>query len=141
MSANNLKYRVDTSAEKGIQQKLSTPAKFLKALAWVFAICLIAQAFLAGLAVFSDAARWTEHSRFADGFAVLPLIMLIIVMAAKLPAAIRAQCAALVGMIVLMFVSALFSNQIGWLAAIHPVIAIFLFFRTMALIRSVGNSH
>ncbi|MBD3917318.1 hypothetical protein H8B09_01010 [Paenibacillus sp. PR3] len=137
MSRNELNNRLDTREEKVMQQRLSGPAMFLKTLAWVFAICLIAQAFLAGLAVFSDSARWTEHSRFADVFAVLPLIMLIIAMVKKHPAAIRVQCAALVGMIVLMFLSAIYSEQIGWLAAIHPVIAVFLFFRTMALIRTV----
>ncbi|WP_179233061.1 DUF6220 domain-containing protein [Paenibacillus rigui] len=141
MSKNELNNRLDTRGEKVMQQRLSAPAMFVKTLAWLFAICLIAQVFLAGLAVFSDSARWTEHSHFADGFAVLPLIMLIIAMVTKQPAAIRAQCAALVGMIVLMFLSAIYLKQIGWLAAIHPVIAVFLFFRAMALIRTVGKIH
>ena len=89
MSRNELNNQLDTREEKVMQQRLSGPAMFIKTLAWVFAICLIAQAFLAGLAVFSDSARWTEHSRFADGFAVLPLLMLVIAMVAKQPAAIR----------------------------------------------------
>ncbi|SFJ77332.1 hypothetical protein SAMN02799624_05919 [Paenibacillus sp. UNC496MF] len=91
MSRNELNNRLDTREEKVMQQRFSGPAMFQNTLAWVFAICLIAQAFLAGLAVFSDSARWSEHSRFADVFAVLPLIMLIIAMVKKHPAAIRVQ--------------------------------------------------
>ncbi len=43
--------------------------------------------------------------------------------------------AMLVGMIILLAWSAMFSSAIGWLASLHPVIALLLFFRTMAVIR------
>jgi hypothetical protein len=106
----------------------------IKGLAWLFAACLLLQTLLAGLATFTNASYWPQHARFADYFAVLPLLMLIVSFTARVPKSLRIQSAALLGMIVLMFLTAIFSARIGLLSALHPVIALMLFFRTMALI-------
>jgi len=111
----------------------------LKGLAWIFAISLLIQIGLAGLALFQDSGYWSGHMGFARYIALLPVLMLIVSFIAKMPGSIRTQIAALLGMIVLIFLSAMLASKIGWLSALHPVIATLLFFRTMAVLRQTDE--
>ncbi|WNQ12844.1 DUF6220 domain-containing protein [Paenibacillus aurantius] len=111
--------------------------KLFKGLAWLFAIGLVLQAWLAGLALFHHAGYWSTHGRFAEGISVLPFLMLLISFAARLPHNIRTQTGMLAGMVLLIALSAMLPGEVGWLAAFHPVIALFLFFRTMAILRVI----
>ncbi|MEW9700421.1 DUF6220 domain-containing protein [Paenibacillus sp. SI8] len=120
------------------QQTVRNAHFIFKLLAWIFAISILIQVLLAGLALFGDAIPWSSHASFARYFSILPVLMLAASFIAKSPASLRIQIIALIGMIVLMFVTAIFSSKIGFLSALHPVIAVFLFFRTMAIIRQSG---
>lgn len=104
-------------------------------LSWIFAAGIVVQVLLAGMALFYDADRWADHARAADFVSVIPVLMLAASFVARLPKVIRLQTGALIGMIALIVLCAMFASEIGWLASLHPVIALFLFFRTMAVIR------
>lgn len=106
-----------------------------KWLAWIFAIGIVVQVLIAGMALFEDAKHWTGHSSFAEYISIIPVLMLVTVFIGRLPAALRAQTGMLIGMIILIALSAMFRSDIGWLASLHPVIALLLFFRTMTVIR------
>lgn len=99
--------------------------------------CILVQIFVAGLSVFVDDARWADHVQFGRYLSVLPLLMLAVSFPANLPKKVRMQVVDLIVMIVLMFVTAIFSPNIGWLAAFHPVIAAVLFFRAMSIVRDI----
>lgn len=106
-----------------------------KGLAWIFAAAILGQVFLAGLALFLDPSHWVRHAEFARYFSFVPILMLAVSFIARLPAPLRLQSAVLIGLVILLALSGLFSSAIGYLSAFHPVLALFLFFRTMNLIR------
>ena len=54
-------------------------------LAWVFVAGIVVQVFLAGLAVFDSPAYWAWHVRFIQIFEAVPLVMVILAFAGRLP--------------------------------------------------------
>jgi hypothetical protein len=94
------------------------------ALAWVFAGCVAAQVFFAGLATFVDAASWRWHTTFVHAFELLPLLMLPAAFLARAPAAMRRLTGALFALIWLQYLTA---NIGGIAAALHPVNALIIF--------------
>ncbi|MCC3373638.1 DUF6220 domain-containing protein [Cohnella sp. REN36] len=103
-------------------------ARFVfKLLAWLFAVCIVLQVFFAGLALFWDSAQWASHTGFAKFLMIPPVLMLITSFFAKLPLSRRLSSAGLIVLIILMFVSAKMASSIGYLSALHPVIALMLF--------------
>jgi hypothetical protein len=94
------------------------------ALAWLFAGCVAAQVFLAGLAIFVDAARWPWHTAFIHTFEFLPLLMLPLAFLARAPAALRWLTGALFALLWLQYLTA---NIGGIPAALHPVNALLIF--------------
>ena len=94
------------------------------ALAWAFAGCVAVQVFLAGMATFVDAARWTWHTTFVHVFEGLPLLMLPLAFLARVPAAMRWLTGALLALIQLQYLTA---NVGGIPSALHPVNALVIF--------------
>ena len=94
------------------------------ALAWVFAGCVAAQVFFAGMATFVDAASWRWHTTFVHAFELLPLLMLPIAFLARAPRAMRWLTGALFALIWLQYLTA---NIGGIAAALHPVNALIIF--------------
>ncbi len=94
------------------------------ALAWVFAGCVAAQVFFAGMATFVDPARWRWHTTFVHAFELLPLLMLPLAFLARAPAAMRWLTGALFALIWLQYLTA---NIGGIAAALHPVNALIIF--------------
>ena len=88
------------------------------ALAWVFVGCVAVQVFLAGMAIFVDAARWTWHTTFVHVLEGLPLLMLPLAFLARAPAAMRWLTGALFALIFLQYVTA---NIGGIPSAFHPL--------------------
>jgi hypothetical protein len=91
------------------------------AFAWFFAAGVVIQIFLAGLALFDTAERWSDHSSFGMmiGIFLLPLLVLVLLGRAGRQ---------IVGMTVVLLV--LFMAQVslptvdaGWVAAFHPLVA------------------
>jgi hypothetical protein len=107
----------------------------------IFALCVVVQVFFAGAAVFTDSDYWTIHSKFPRFFAFLPIIMIVLTFFTKLPVSVRIKCFQLFGMIILMFLTAVLSSKIGILSALHPVIAVILFMRSMSIVNQIGVSQ
>jgi hypothetical protein len=96
-------------------------------LASLFAACVVAQVFIAGMAVFVNPLNWRWHTTFIHVFEFLPLLMLIISFVGRLPAAQRWQCAALFLLIVVQYFTANVAASLPFAAALHPVNALLIF--------------
>ncbi|MFC5470882.1 DUF6220 domain-containing protein [Cohnella suwonensis] len=106
-----------------------------KAMVLIFAICILIQVFLAGLAVFWDSAQWASHTGFSRLLIIVSILILVMSFVARLPLSLRLRSAGLFGIIILIAVSAKLPSGIGYLSALHPVLALLLFFGTVSLIR------
>ena len=105
-------------------------------LAWLFAASITVQVFFAGLALFVDSTHWATHISFARYFGFLPLMMAVLAWSGRLSLKTILRCIGLFGMMIGMFLTALFSSQIGGLSALHPIIALMLFWSSTEIIRS-----
>lgn len=95
-------------------------------LAGGFAVCLVVQVLLAGLAVFADPRYWTHHVRFVHVFELLPIAMALIALAGRLPRHLAWQSAGLFGLVFLMYFTANMRSVAPFVAALHPVLAVVL---------------
>ena len=109
-----------------------------KAMVGLFAISILVQVFLAGLALFWDSARWTSHTGFAKILIVESVLILVISFISRMPLSIRMRSAALFVIIVLIAACAKLPSDIGYLSALHPVLAVMLYYGTVSLLRSTG---
>ncbi|MBD0384033.1 hypothetical protein ICC18_28675 [Paenibacillus sp. WST5] len=98
------------------------------------------QVFFAGLALFVDSTNWATHISFARYFGFLPLIMAVLAWIGRLPSKTILRSVGLFGMIIGMFLTAIFSARIGGLSALHPVIALMLFWSSTEIIRSIRRT-
>jgi hypothetical protein len=105
----------------------------LKWVARIFALLIAVQVFLAGLATFVDSDNWTAHSNFSHIFIVFPIFLILLSFIARLPVTYRMKSIQLFVMVILMFVTAVLSSDIGFLSALHPVIALGMFWSTITL--------
>jgi hypothetical protein len=113
---------------------------FLLWLVRIFALCVLIQVFFAGAALFTDMG-WTNHSNFPRFFAFLPVIMIVLSFFTKLPTSVRLRCFQLFGMIILTLLTVVLSSKIGILSALHPVIAVMLFWTTMTIVKEIAASQ
>ena len=103
-------------------------------LAALFAACVVAQVFIAGMAVFVNPLNWRWHTTFIHIFEFLPLLMLIISFVGRLPAAQRWQCAALIALIYAQYFTANVATVLPFAAAAHPVNALVIFWLATLLL-------
>jgi hypothetical protein len=102
-------------------------------LASIFAVFVILQVFFAGLAIFVDASNWVLHTNLVRFFALLPVVLTVLAFAGRLPRAARWQSFGLFLMIVIQFLTAGMAAAIPYLSALHPVVALGLFWTSYAL--------
>jgi hypothetical protein len=93
------------------------------ALAWILVGCIAAQIFFAGMAIFVDSARWSWHTSFIHAFEFLPILMLAVAFAARLPLGLRWLTAGLYALIWVQYATA---NIGGVAGAFHPVSAMLM---------------
>ncbi|MFB9324572.1 DUF6220 domain-containing protein [Paenibacillus aurantiacus] len=108
--------------------------------AWLFAAAIALQVLIAGLALFVDSANWAAHISFARYFGLLPLVMIALAWIGRFPSKTVLKSVGLFGMIIGMFLTAIFSSRIGGLSALHPVIALMLFWSSMDTIRTIRSA-
>ncbi|TMV49940.1 hypothetical protein FE783_10210 [Paenibacillus mesophilus] len=108
-------------------------------LTWIFAGAVLIQIFFAGLALFVNSSHWTYHEEFANYLSFLPIIIFALTFIGKHSRRLRLHTAALIGMIIVMVMTGVFSSQIGILSAFHPVIAVFLFYRSLVILRLIAD--
>jgi len=100
-------------------------------LAWALVLCVVAQTLIAGLAVFGNAEWWRNHVIFVRIFEYLPLLMLVFAFAGKMPATLKWHSVALIVLIILQY----FTANTPWAGALHPVIALLMFWLALATAR------
>lgn len=108
------------------------------ALAWVFVVCVGVQVFLAGMAVFVDPLNWVRHVTFVHYFELIPVLMLILAFAGKMPKGkgFYLRPALLIFLVGLQYFFV--GTGQGVLAALHPVNALFIFWLAAHLATSAG---
>jgi hypothetical protein len=99
----------------GVNSPLVLGARIVfKLLAWIFAVFILIQVFLAGLALFWNSDQWASHTGFSRILMIPPILMLVTSFIARLPASIRLYSAGLIGMLILIAVSANLSSELGF---------------------------
>ncbi|MCU6792565.1 DUF6220 domain-containing protein [Paenibacillus sp. WQ 127069] len=106
-----------------------------KLLAWIFAVFILIQVFISGLALFWNSDQWASHTGFSRFLIFPPILMFVTSFIARMPVSIRLYSAGLIGMLILIVVSTKLSSEMGYLSALHPVIALMLFWGTMSIAR------
>jgi hypothetical protein len=108
-------------------------------LAGLFFISIIIQVMLAGFALFVDYGDWNYHRSFIHFFEFVPLVMFILSFIGRFPKDLRWQSAGLYILILLQYVTANLSSSIPYVAVLHPVIAMILFWRSLVTLQQSLN--
>ncbi|MGG4107512.1 DUF6220 domain-containing protein [Paenibacillus lautus] len=110
-----------------------------KVVVWLFAIGIMLQVFLAGLALFWNPGQWSSHIGFSRVLIIFPILILILSFIARLPVSLRLHSAGLIAVVVLIAVCANLPSGMGYLSALHPVLAIILIGQTMNIARKTQS--
>lgn len=102
--------------------------------AWLFALCVISQVFIAGLATFVDFSNWKLHTNFVHIFEWLPIIMFILTFFGHISKSLRWESLGLFGLIFLQYATANMGS-VWVLGAFHTVIALFMFSWSISVAR------
>jgi uncharacterized membrane protein YkvI len=101
------------------------------AVAVVFVVAIVVQVFLAGTALVNlgGSGNFTEHIEF--GYTWLGLVALVLLVTAFVARRPRGDVAVVASMVLLYIVQTILpaarTSSTTWIAALHPVIALFLF--------------
>ncbi|NTU78783.1 MAG: hypothetical protein HGA45_05170 [Chloroflexales bacterium] len=125
-------------------RRRSTPARatwyaFLS-LAVVFALCVVAQVFIAGLAVFITPLHWAQHTTFVHIFEFVPLLMLVVSAVGRLPARLRWRSAALFALVYAQYFTANIGGLAPLVAALHPVVALVIFWLSVHVVQEARRA-
>lgn len=93
----------------------------------LFSACILIQVFLAGLAIFVEPVYWVRHTMFVRFFELIPILMVVLALVGRLPRRWIWQSVALFILIFLMYFSANIGSTYPYMAALHPVLAIVMF--------------
>ncbi|MBP2079927.1 DUF6220 domain-containing protein [Oceanobacillus polygoni] len=97
-------------------------------LAILFLIGVIAQIFLAGLAIFASPVHWIKHITLIHLFGFnIPLFMLLFAWMGAMPRWAYGAVFGLLTSVFAMYFTGNMAAKLPWIAALHPVIAIVLF--------------
>lgn len=102
-------------------------------LAWVLALCLLIQVFLAGLGIFGSPALLSLHTTFVHFFEFLPILLIILALLGRTRHALVWWSLLLQVQIELQYFFAHF--PVAVVAALHPVNAVLMFWITIHLAR------
>ncbi|MGP4106362.1 DUF6220 domain-containing protein [Virgibacillus sp. L01] len=108
----------------------------LVVLSLLFFICVVIQVFLAGIATFVNYGNWELHTTFIHYFEFTPIIMLFLSFFVSLPKEIRWDYAGLYLLIIMQYVTTQLTASAPFVAAIHPVIAMVLFWRSLVTVKA-----
>ena len=91
----------------------------------LFAVCVLVQMYVAGMAVFVDPANWTLHATFVHVFEPMLVPILVLGFLGDLPALLKAAPVGLFLLVSMQYATAaLFGSMV---AAVHPVNAVAIF--------------
>lgn len=108
------------------------------ALAWLITASVAIQVFLAGLALFDSASRWTDHRTF--GMMIGPM-MFLLVLAVLLARPTRSLVIRSIALLALYLVQInLPDASPGWIAALHPLVGFAILGLPMGLARGLRRA-
>lgn len=91
----------------------------------LFAVCVLVQIYIAGMAVFVDPANWDLHGGFVHVFEFIPLPLLVAAFLGRLPRTFKSIPIVLSLLVGVQYATA---HQFGsFVAALHPVNAVVIF--------------
>ncbi|SEP66390.1 hypothetical protein SAMN05216232_0512 [Virgibacillus subterraneus] len=108
----------------------------LAVISQLFFICVVIQVFLAGIATFVNYGDWELHTTFIHYFEFTPIIMLILSFFVRVPNKLRWDYASLYLLIIMQYVTTQLTGSAPFVTAIHPVIALVLFWRSLVTVKS-----
>jgi len=127
-------------------EQISTRVRHIRVgfvvLSGIFTLCVTLQVFIAGLALFVDSSSWHRHTTFVHFFEYLPVLMLLLAIFGQLPPKVRWQSLGLLGLIIFQYATAKVSGDfplLRILGALHPVIALILFWYSISCFRQAWN--
>ncbi|MGO4789270.1 DUF6220 domain-containing protein [Paenibacillus sp. 2KB_20] len=99
-------------------------------LSWVLMICIVVQVFLAGVALFDHSEAWKWHRTFVHMFEYISIILFTLGIIGKLSRKLTWGSLGLFALFNIQYYTAH-----GIAGALHPVLALALFWGALALIR------
>ncbi len=102
-------------------------------LAVFFAICVLAQIYIAGMAVFIDPTNWSLHTTFVHAFEPMLILLLILAFISRLPRSLKVVPIGLSLLITIQYATAAMYGSL--VAAIHPVNAVVIFLVSALAVR------
>ncbi len=106
-------------------------------LAAAFVLCVLVQVFFAGLSIFAGES-WENHTSFIHMFEFLPLLMFILSFFGRVRSAARWLSLVIFLLIIAQYATANAADA-KYLAAIHPVIALVIFWMSIDVLRRSGR--
>ncbi|TCZ80790.1 hypothetical protein E0485_00400 [Paenibacillus albiflavus] len=107
-----------------------------KIVAWAFLACIVMQVFIAGLATFLDASNWEVHKSFVQIFALAPLLMFLLTFVSGIKGFKRWVSLGLFALVVFQFLTMQVFSSTGVIAALHPVVALLLFWGSVITVKN-----
>lgn len=104
-------------------------------LGWAMVVCVVAQTFIAGLAIFNDPSHWSGHVIFVHIFEYIPLLMLLFSFLGRLPKAMKWLSFVLFGLIFFQY----FTANMPAAGALHPVIALGLIVMSISVAKRASR--
>ncbi|MBS4219945.1 hypothetical protein KHA96_16660 [Bacillus sp. FJAT-49711] len=105
-------------------------------LSLLFFIAIISQIFIAGVALFADSSQWAVHKSFVVYFEFIPIVMLILSFFGGFPKKMRWHSLGLYLMVALQYMTVGLSGKFPYITALHPVIAMLLFWLSLVMLRT-----
>lgn len=108
----------------------------------LFLAALGLQVFLAGMSIFFDATWWQAHMTTAFFIEMLPIVMIVLAFAGRLPRIFALSSVLLLGLIMLQYAFVEVAAQTGvrWIAAFHPMNALVMFAVGLLLFRKAQRT-
>ncbi|WP_143526468.1 DUF6220 domain-containing protein [Rubrobacter xylanophilus] len=107
-------------------------------LAAAFLACVVVQVFLAGFGVFVAAEGWAWHAGFVHVFEWLLPLMLFAALLGRLPRGLKLAPVGTFVLVGLQYTTANLGS--GFVAALHPVIALLIFLAALATARGAWRA-
>jgi len=106
------------------------------ALSVLFFIAIVFQVFLAGVALFANSSQWAVHKSFVVYFEFIPIVMLVLAFFGGIPKKLRWHSLALYLMVAFQYMTIGLSGKFPYVTALHPVIAMLLFWLSIVVLRT-----
>jgi hypothetical protein len=132
---------LSSERSSSLGDRLTTGVRYvLLVVAWLFAVGVVVQIFLAGLSLFESAEYWPDHVEMGHAIGILAYLLPILALLGRVGWPRFGQAVAVTVLYIVQII--LPTLDAGWVAALHPLnaflvlgAAVSLGFRTLALVR------